>query len=186
MGSPHPSNDREFARIPVRIPARFKILSAEEIETLRETILDAPSVWALDGESTLRNLAASTQAGAEGILARAMLELSTQMARLTYRVLHSGGPMEPATLVQLSGGGARIECHPLLERGTRLQLRLEDHESGNPPVQVLAQVVHAEGSSPGRYGIKFETVHPADQERLIRFIYRLQRKELRRKHMESD
>jgi c-di-GMP-binding flagellar brake protein YcgR len=94
--------------------------------------------------------------------------------------------MEPGTLVELSGGGARLESHLLMERGTRLQLRLEDDESGNPPVQVVAQVVHAEGSAPGRFGVKFETIHPTDQERLIRFIYRLQRRALRRKHMESD
>jgi c-di-GMP-binding flagellar brake protein YcgR len=94
--------------------------------------------------------------------------------------------MEPARIVQLSGSGCRISSPLMLDLGTRLEVQVEDDDSGAPPVRLVGKIVHAAGPPEGRYGLRFDGIHPADQERLIRYVYQVQRKELRKTHMQKS
>ena len=173
-------NEREFARLEAHLQARFRVIESEtELATLVADVLKAPSVWGAEGESELRHLADSPQSGAPGLLARALLDVARQVQRMSGRLLDEGGPMNVGTVDQISGGGVRFATSALLKRGSLLLLRLMDDRLEAPPVRVIAEVAHAGGPAPARYGLAFTTIHPADRNRLIRYVYQLQRRELR-------
>lgn len=174
-------NEREFARFAVRLRARFRVVeNDEELETLSERLLETPSVWAPEGESELWKLADSPGSGPDGLLARAILDIARQVERLNGRLMDDAGPMSVGSVVQLSGGGIRFSTSTLLKAGDRVDLRLMDDESEAPPIRILGEVVHVEGTPPAHYGLAFKTIHPVDRERLMRYIYHVQRRELRR------
>ena len=174
-------NEREFARLEVQLRARFRVVeSDEDLEALTADVLRRPSVWGLEGESELWHVADSPQSGPQGLLARAVLDLARQVQRVSGQVLDESGPMNVGSVVQLSGGGIRFATSALFSNGTILLLRLMDERMEAPPVRALAEVAHVEGEAAARYGLAFTTIHPADRERLIRYIYQLQRRALRR------
>jgi hypothetical protein len=177
-------DERQHARIEVRLRARFTVLDRNEAEILEERILEAPSVWSPEGENELTKMADSGQSGPEGLLARAILDLSHQIGRLSHHLLTAIGPAEMGTISQISGGGAQFSTQYLLEEGSLLDIRLVDDELEAPPVRAIAEVVHVRGAPPSRYGIAFKTIHPVDNERLIRYIYQVQRRQLRQASLE--
>ncbi len=172
-------NRREFARIDVELHARFRSVSGDEIRDLEQQLALRPSVWAPTDESRLRDLASSTAAGTDGILAQALLDVAAEIVLLRSRVLDLGGPMDTGTITQLSGGGGQLVASALLDLGQDLELRLDDYEQGLPPIRALVKVVHRRGEVPDAYGFRFEVIHARDQDRLIRFIYQLQRQAIR-------
>jgi hypothetical protein len=176
-------NEREWARVQVKVRARFKVIDEQEAARLEREILARPSVWGPSGEAGLRELAGSAAAGPSPLLAQALLEISRQVVRLQARFGDSGGPMETAEVGELSGGGGNLATPLLLRRGDRLELRFEDDDDDAPPVRALASVVHEGGPPPGRYGFHFDAIHSADRDRLIRFIYQVQRRALRTAHL---
>lgn len=171
---------REFARISVQLDTRFRVVEADAVELLEAQLAEAPSVWAPEGERALVDLASSTGTGNDALIAKAILDITRQIRRLRTSVRNPGGPMEVGLLSQVSGGGARLETSLPLDAGVCLDLRLLDDESEPPPVRALAEVIHGVGLPPGAYGLKFRAMHRSDTERLIRYIYRIQRRELRR------
>lgn len=173
-------NQREFARVPVRLAARFRVVRGEEAEALEARLLDAPSVWAPPGEAELLKLAGGGGSGSEGVLARAILDVGHHVARLTHRVLVATGPTAVGEFLQLSGGGGLMATDEALAEGARLDLRLADEDPEAPPLRVLAEVVRGQRRSAGNYPLRFVAIHPTDQERLIRFVHSLQRRQLRR------
>jgi hypothetical protein len=173
-------HEREFARTTVRLDTRFRVVEGPSIEALRNKLAEAPSVWAPEGERALVDLAQSTSTGNDALLARAILDLIRQFRRLRTSVRDPGGPMEVGLLTQLSGGGARLETTLELDPGACLDMRLLDDETEPPPVRVLAEVIHGVGLPYGAYGVAFRAIHPSDRDRLVRYTYRLQRRELRR------
>lgn len=172
--------EREFARIEVRLGALVQPLDEPRAEALRREILARQTVWAPGNETALRDMAASGQAGPESLLAQAILELAEQIARLQAKVLGPPEPVKRATIVQLSGGGGRLTSPLPLERGERLELRLDGEEVH--PIRMLIRVVHDHGAD--GHGFVFEAIHPRDQDRLVRLIYGLQRQGLRETHLE--
>jgi hypothetical protein len=176
-------NEREWARVQVKVRARFKVIDEQEAARLEREILARPSVWAPSGEAGLRELAGSAAGGPSPMLAQALLEISRQVVRLQARLGDSEGPMEPAEVGELSGGGGQLATPLLLHRGDRLELWFEDDDDDAPPVRARASVVHEGGPSPGRFGFHFDAIHPADRDRLIRFIYQVQRRALRTAHL---
>lgn len=174
-------NQREFGRFAVQLQARFRVIeAADEIEALAEKVRAATEIWSPEGESELRKLADGPLSGSEGALARAILSLGRQVERLTHRLMDDGGPMEVGNIVELSGGGALFVTGAVLDPGSVLDFRVVDDEGDAPPMRVLARVVHISGPPPRQYGLRFEEIHPVDRERLIRYVYQIQRRELRK------
>jgi hypothetical protein len=171
---------REFARIPVRIAARLKILEPSEAEELRRELLENPSVWSPPGEPALRELASGSRSDETALLSQAILDLCERLQVLDHRVAGAARPMEAVRLVQLSGSGAQLHSRRRIAPGTLLELQLDDDGSGVPPLRILAEVVHARGEGGSVYGVRFAAIHPIDSERLIRYVYRIQRQTLRK------
>lgn len=182
LSGKEPRNDREYARIPVRLGARFRLLEPDEASEVSKEILTAPTVWAPSGEAEIRNLASSAKAGPQGLLAAAILEIAEQLVVLRAAVLDQGGPMQAATLGELSGGGGQLTTELLLAQETKVDLRLDDPGSDAPPLRAVAEIVHRYGPPSGRYGFRFAAIHPSDRDRLIRYLYQLQRRALRNAH----
>ncbi len=67
---------RKFARVQVHLQARFRILKAEDVGSAQDEILEAPSMWAPYGESALEKLSSGIGSSSEGLLARAVLDVS--------------------------------------------------------------------------------------------------------------
>ncbi len=176
---------REFARIPVQLRVRFRIVEDTEAGALSEEIVERPSVWAPAGEAALRDIASGTTSGKDGLLSQAILELASQVVRLQALVLDGAGPMQAGLVVQLSGGGGQLAAELPLRVGARIELRFADEETGAPPVRAIAEIVHEHADAPARYGFRFSAIHPQDQDRLIRFLYRIQRQQLRGIHMRT-
>jgi len=176
------AQDRRYARVRARLRARFRVIDSMSAATLEEELLAAASVWSPRGESELVKLAG----GPEGLMATAILDISRQIQRLSYRILDSDGPMEVGELDELSGGGAKLRSKAIFEKGTLLDMRLVDEDPEAPPIHMLAEVIHVRGGPPAVYGICFRGIHPLDKERLIRFIYGLQRRELRKTHTQES
>jgi len=174
-------SQREYARIDVCLNVCFRQLEAdEELERIEQTLLAKPSVWGPPGETELWKLADSANTGAEGLIAKALLALSAQIERLNRAASNPDGPMELGEIIELSCGGARFSTRSLLARGSRLLLSFMGDDPEVPPVRVLAEVVHLQTGPDGYYGLAFRAIHPADKERLTRYIYSLQRRQLRR------
>ena len=185
MSIPEPNEEREFARIDVSLNARFQVLEPDSASRLLELLERKPSVWAPSQESALRNLAISGTSDREAILAQAVLDLAGQVVTLRSRLIDATGPMQSGTILELSGGGGRLSTEPLLDLDTLLELRLPSDEDGCPPVRALVRIVHRDPKPPGSYGLKFEGIHPQDQDRIIRYIYQVQRSALR-EQLEDD
>jgi len=183
MGDATSRSDREFARIPVELGARFRVLDEQAFKGLSKKLLTHASVWAPSEEKSLIDLATAGRSQPNGMLARAILDISAQVQRLSYRVLEPDVAMERAELAELSAKGCRLGSPLMLERGSLLEMRILDDGTGVPPVRVGAEVVHTDGAAPARYGVRFVIAHPTDIERLIRYIYQRQRETLRSSHM---
>jgi hypothetical protein len=177
--------ERQHARVKVRLGARFTLLDREQAEELEEQLLEKPSVWTLSSENELMKLADGSQSGDEALLAGAILDLCRQVERLGHRQYEAVGPSEVGTVVQLSGGGMLFSTQYHMKEGDLLDIRLLDETMEAPPIRALAEIVHQRGAPPNRYGLRFNTIHPLDKERLIRYIYQLQRRELRRASLEK-
>ena len=174
------SNRRQFARIRVRLGARYRIVAGQEAEDLERELLEAPSVWAPEGESELLKLATRSGSGSDGLLAQAILDVSRQIGKLSHHILDRGGPAAFAEFHQLSGSGGLLSTHAALSEATRLDLRLSGDDIEAPPVRIVAEVLRGQPAATDDFPLRFRSIHPTDQERLIRFIHSLQRRKLRR------
>lgn len=180
-------SQRAYARVAIKLSVRFRVLESEdEAEQFGQSLIETPSVWGPPGESELWKLADSPSTGADGLVARALLALAAQIERLNRELLNADGPMEVGEIAELSCGGARFSTRLLLKNGQLLLLSLMGDDPDVPPVRCLAEVVHHEGRQDGQYGLAFKAIHPTDKERLTRFIYGLQRRELRRASRERS
>ena len=178
--APDLDSKRDLIRVNVHLRARFLALEPAAGALLRDDIHRNPSIVDHEKEESLRELAAAALANPNGVMARAILDLANQIARLRVRLSDHDGPMLAAELLNLSGGGCLLDTGSVsLASGTLLDLRIEDDISSLPPLRVLAEVVRADGPERGRYGVRFAAIHRQDQERLVRYVYDLQRQVLR-------
>jgi hypothetical protein len=171
-----PATDREFARIEVSLRARIQPLDDERAARLRAEIGERASVWTPSSLSGLRDLAAGSTPGAATTLAQSILEVAAVVARLRAR--SGDGSAVEATIVQLSGGGGRLVCDFPLAADDLIELRLDDDDPAVPPLRALVRVVHR-GDDGKEIGFAFESIHPRDQDLVMRLIYGLQRRSLR-------
>ena len=131
-------------------------------------------------------MANGSQSRESSLIARALVEISREIARLR-QVCDSEAWNErsvDATLECLSGSGGQLGTPAPLQRDEILLMRVLADDDGMPPIQCLIRIV-APGLEAGRSGFSFEAIHPEDQDRLVRHVFRLQRKELRDAARES-
>jgi len=176
--------EREFARIGVEISARVQPLDESRAARLAERVKSLSSVWVPTDESTLRDMAAGSVPANEALLARAMLELVDRLACLEDRLRETEGPVKPAVVSQLSGGGGLLACPLAFSVGDPFEIQLCSNADGVPPILALGRIVHRSAGEPTS-GFRFEAMHPKDQTLLMRFLYRLQREALRRSHRQE-
>jgi hypothetical protein len=177
---------REFFRVSVRVPARLRLLAAEESEQVREEIRRAPTIWSLSEASSIEAIASRPAPSAERALAGAVLELAGQVSLLRARSFEPGGPMVVATVVELSGGGGQLEAASPLERGQRFELWIEPNPLAAPPLRAVAEVVRHLDSTGQHVAFRFDGIHPQDQDRLVAWLYGVQREALRPARGRSD
>ena len=180
MSIPQPANEREYARIEVDLAVRFKILEAGEATTLREILEEKATVWAPSHEKVLLDLATAGTSDREAMLAQAILDLSDQVVKLRSKVMDSAGPMQSGMVQELSGGGGRLSTELLLEEDVLLDLAFLSGNQECPPIRMIARIVHRDSSPPSHYGFKFEAINPQDHDRIIRYVYQIQRRTLRK------
>lgn len=176
-----PGLERAFFRVAVRLPARLRPLGADEIERLRDAVRTAPWVWAPSEAAALEGLASRPAASAERLLARAVLEVAEQVSALRGFLLEQGGPMSAATIVELSGGGGQLVARTPLEPGQRFELRIEPGGRGGPPaVRAVGEVVRLLDATAFFCAFRFDSIHSDDQDRLVAWLYAVQREAVRR------
>lgn len=187
MEQPSSINRREFARVDVRAEAQVMPVEPEELEALRVQLLRRASVWAPGDITALRMMANGSPSRESSMLARALVELSREVARL--RQVSDGGDWDArgirGALQRLSGNGGQLESPAPVQKDDLLLMRVIADDSGMPPVQCLIRVVdpHVE---PGVCGFRFEAIHPEDQDRMVRHVFRVQRQELRDAAFENE
>lgn len=175
--SPAGKPEREFARIAVAFQASILPVD-EDLDARRELILRAPSVWSPSNENALREMVAGDSGEANSRLAQAILDLSAQLVRLQTRMEAGGRAMTDVRVIEISGGGGQIEAPLPLQVGDRLEMRFDTTDEAVPPIRALIEILHTKGEGQA-FGFRFDALHPADQDRLIRWIYQLQRVALR-------
>jgi len=174
---PNDSGNREYARIDVGLRVRIQPLDEERAERLRAETRDRASVWAPSSQSAIRDLASGSAPGPAATLAQAILEITAEVARMRARVTRGARAVHEATLVQLSGGGGRLVCGFPLAMDDMIEFQLDDDDLDVPPIRALGKVVHC--GEDGTVGFSFESMHPRDQDLVMRLIYGLQRRNLR-------
>jgi hypothetical protein len=174
-------NSREFARVQVRIRARCRVLDERSAPIFRDRIESFPTVWAPRSEGALRDLATNQSSARDGWLAQAILDVADRLVRLESTIAAADTPGSEGWIVELSGGGGRLEIGAVYERGTMLLVSFQGEDDA-PPLQVIAEIVHIVPQPPPAYGFRFASIHEADRERLIRYLYGVQRRALRASH----
>jgi hypothetical protein len=83
------------------------------------------------------------------------------------------GSVSHTFALDLSGGGLLLAGPDQLRAGEHISFRLR-LEAGTPPIEGYARVVRMAGS--GNPAITFDSIQPADRERLIHFIFDCERR----------
>jgi len=83
------------------------------------------------------------------------------------------GTVSHTFALDLSGGGLLLAGPDRLRAGEHISFRLR-LDAGAPPIEGYARVVRVAGS--GRPAITFDSIKPADRERLIHFIFDCERR----------
>ncbi len=180
-GVEDPALERAFFRVAVHVPARLRPLAPEEVERVREAVRRAPALWAPSEVPVLEGLASRPAPSAERTLARAVLELAEQVSALRGLLLEQGGPMGAATIVELSGGGGQLAARVRLDPGQHFELRIESGGPGGPaPLRAVGEVVRLLDPSGLHCAFRFDAIHPDDQDRLVAWLYDVQREAFRR------
>lgn len=173
------TTDREFARIDVEIAVTIRPLDEDELERSRARLGTRPSVWGPSDEGTLRDLVNRNAGDHETVLARALLEITGQVVKLRSCLVEAPEGAVEGRLIQLSGGGGRVECRLGLDLDDHFEIRFVDDDNDIPPLRAVCTVVHRDQTS---VGFRFEVLHRRDEDLLVRTIYGLQRRALRRQH----
>ena len=117
------SDQREFARIPVRWTARVKALDEEQATLLEQELGLRPSVWEPANEVTLRDLVVNAAGTREAVLAQAILDIASELVRLRTRLEPSDPSFCEVDVVELSGGGGRLLTRLPMNVGDLLEIR---------------------------------------------------------------
>jgi c-di-GMP-binding flagellar brake protein YcgR len=93
----------------------------------------------------------------------------------------------PATLGDISEGGARIVSKSMLLRGTDIEFTLK--REGKAPLKLLGTIASIDFKQENRmfhYGIKYRNLRPADSDSIYQFIVEQQRRGMQQKHNAAE
>lgn len=93
----------------------------------------------------------------------------------------------PATLGDISEGGARVVSRSMLLRGTDIEFTLA--RDGKAPLKLLGTIASIDFKQENRmfhYGVKYRNLRPADSDAIYQFIVEQQRRDLQQKNQEQE
>ncbi|MFN2528447.1 MAG: PilZ domain-containing protein [Candidatus Baltobacteraceae bacterium] len=93
----------------------------------------------------------------------------------------------PATLGDISEGGARVVSRSMLLRGTEIEFTLP--RDGKVPLKLLGTIATIDFKQENRmfhYGVKYRNLRPGDSDSIYHFILEQQRRGLQQKSDESE
>jgi len=184
------SHDREFFRAPARLSVRY---GPDTPEGRRAMSMDQ-SLW--QTQSQLEEAARAVKENRN--ISDSLLPLLDVLRWLDFKVdmvLHHLRQREhdqhfPHRLetFDISGSGLGVASHGALALGQKLILAISLPNRPWRPIYARGEVVRDKQDAHGqpRFGVRFSHIPEADQERLVRFTFEQQRRQLARRNQEAD
>lgn len=184
---------RAFARVSKQLPVRIRLLDAGQARTLAERVLSEPTYTervVADPKVRTAETGQWDRAALSSIIAQ-LDRLERAVARIAESLqvdLHDAGVWMEGHTVDLSGAGLGVHVSERIEQDAMLEVEMT--LLGDPTIvlravgRAVSLVKPEAGSIPvGRFhlGIAFESIHEEDRQALVRYTFRLQREELRRR-----
>ena len=185
---------REFARVPKRLPVRVRIVDVPEARELTAELLEEASIR--PGILTDTRLPSDLEVTWER---RALATLLERVEELTREVEHIASCVDTGEdtasdwiageTASISGSGLAIFLPVNLETDTLVEIEIRLRDDLGARLRALgriASLVPPDGDQypVGRFhlGLAFETLHEQDQQALVRYSFKEQRRTLRRRH----
>ena len=196
------AEQREVPRVRVDLPLRFEVLAEEDAEFRSSAGCADSTQWrsALEAARSLTDrgrlavvreaeCAREEQPWAEDLqgLRRDLRAVEDKLDRLLelFAAREGGavGRIAHARVADLSVAGCRFTHDTALAPGTRLRVWIETERGGSAEVCATASVarcarVRQIGVTSYGIGVKFESMHAADRERICRLVARLEQLQL--------
>ncbi len=190
---------REFVRVEAHLPITYRVIDDGEYESVRRECLVArpEPPQGLDGsplngfdleELTRQDWSVANTDAMDPLMARALNSIDRKLNLLLRLLIETNVAEighEPPVGVNLSGGGLRMVIPDQLAAGQKLVVELTLPTM--PPVGItsIAEVVRvlsvdtAEGETRYETALKFIDIHEDDREKIIRYVFKRQRHEIR-------
>jgi len=189
------SPEREHPRLGVRIPVRVRSLSDRDAEELARRIgLEPTFAPRAAGDGSARPAPASYEQAALAHLVERVEQMERTLDLIATKLgIPLGTPAEwiEGEAVDISAGGTGLDLPQRLPQGTPLEVELTLLGEPTATLRLVGRVAFTarpDGAQRpvGRFriGIGFEAIHPSDREALVRYLFRLQRAQLRERHQE--
>jgi hypothetical protein len=189
---------RSFARIDSRLPVRLRLIDATDAAALAERLAVEPTYServAADPAKRHANDGSWDKAALSSILAQLdRLERAVTRIADAMRVdLTDAGAWVEGETVNLSGAGLGAHVTQRIEQGSLVELEMT--LLGDPTIVLRAvgrvvSLVHPDGRTlpVGRFhlGIAFDAIHEEDRQALVRYTFKLQREQLRRRKSDPE
>ena len=186
-------DQREMSRVHLAVPVRFSVWNKEELPRLQkryatattyEAMADAAVPWETFDEQTI----------SEAL--RPLLPVIRQMDRKLDMILLALGQQKQAQehryqgeVTDLSGSGLKLITTAKVPQNTLLEMLLQ---LPNLPMGIgmIASVVRVDQSGDPRYpveiGASYTVLHELDRERIVRYVFQVQRTQLQRRAAARD
>ncbi len=189
---------REFARIPKRLPVRVRVVDVHEARELTDELLEEPSIRR--GILTDTRLPSDVEITWERRALATLLERVEQLTLEVERIASSvdtgdetdNGWISGET-ASISGSGIAVFLPVNLEPDTLIEIEMRLRDDLGARLRALGRVaslVPPDGDQypVGRFhlGVAFETLHEQDQQALVRYTFKEQRRTLRRRHAAEE
>lgn len=190
MQSPTYDLEREHSRVYITLPVRVRPLSDREAEELaRRFALEPTYAPRGGGESAARSGPPSYEQAALAHLVDRLAHVERTLELIATKLaIPLGSPtdwVEGETL-DVGPGGAGFELPQRFPQGTPLEVELTLLGEPTATLRALARVAYVqqpdgETVPVGRFrsGVQFEAIHTADLDLLVRYLFRLQRAQIR-------
>jgi len=193
MSSVSVDSRRAFARVSKQLPVRIRLLDANGARTLTERFMTEPTYSERVIADPKMRTAESGQwdrAALSSILSQ-LDRLERAVARIAESLkvdIHDAGVWMEGHTVDLSGAGLGVHVSERIDQDTLLEVEMT--LLGDPTIvlravgRAVSLVKSGESEIPvGRFhlGIAFDAIHEDDRQALVRYTFKLQREELRRR-----
>ncbi|MCU0254695.1 MAG: PilZ domain-containing protein [Acidobacteria bacterium] len=195
MIDPTYARERRHPRMGVRIPARVRPLSDQEVEELSRRLALEPT-WAprAPGDGAARSTPSTYEQAALTHLVERVDRMERTLELIATKLgIPLGSPAEwvEGEAVDISAGGTGLDLPQRFPQDTPLELELTLLGEPTATVRCIGRVAFAarpDGAARPvglfRMGVAYESIHPSDREALVRYFFKLQRAQLRERHQE--